>query len=919
MAPLNVLMIGTGEYTTGYVGGGASGSDKKVGVVGLTLFDLRRRGKVDKLGMVGVNGTKFPAIRAHLDKNITQVYNGLDTSFDSFPANDQVDPEAYRAAIDKLKAGDAITIFTPDPTHYPIALYAIERGIHVLITKPAVKLLEHHVELIRRAEEKGVYVFIEHHKRFDPAYSDARFRAQNLGDWNYFYSYMSQPKSQLETFKSWAGKDSDISYYLNSHHVDICDSMVQQRGYLPVKVSASSSKGVATSLGCVDETEDTISLLVTWEKTGEPHKRAIAVYTSSWTAPQKAGVHTNQYFHYLAKDGEIRVDQAHRGYDIADDNAGQIQWFNPFYMRYAPDEDGNFNGKTGYGYISIEKFVDGCAAVNEGRMKPSDLDQKGLPTLRNTIATTAILEAGRRSIDEGREIRIVVENGHSPGRTEDDDDETTSLNEDQDNQYQDQDQEDTAVLGADLAALSLQTQDPSLSQLLSSLRRRTLAPHNRLSSIVADARFVDRVAAAFPTRPVVANERCGSWYVRAGRKAASAYFKSTDGHERAWKFSTRRLNLHLVAMAEENDGVIVVDSTRRGKRMPDALSTTIPIWCTVLNLALLPDHPLSPRLFLPPYLPPTTHAQITLLIPQFLASLRALKLALPAVLTKPLRPFWITQDSPLPEPPSSNIPSDEAPDASIFADYRPVICCTASRRVVGSEVDQAGYIQGAADDTENWAMGLTPELFWAHTDQLLASSEAHLPALIADLVAQSKTSAPARPPGSARKRLAPCLSVCAGPFLERDPGARECHVLLAQESTPREAWVEAPNRMRVGLGRNKNASRNLRLALPDICRFAQAYLEKEKEVDTSAGQQDEPGQLVIACDSGKDLSVGTALALSCYLFDDAGRYREPRDDESFSKTYIKVKLGGIMTAYPEANPSRTTLQSVNSFLMDWRR
>ncbi|KAJ6785829.1 hypothetical protein PWT90_09610 [Aphanocladium album] len=409
-APINVLMIGTGEYTTGFVGTGGSASDKKVGVVGLTLFDLRRRGKVEKLGMVGVNGTKFPAIREHLEKNITQVYNGLDTSFDSFPANDQTDPEAYKAAIDGLKAGDAITIFTPDPTHFPIALYAIERGIHVLITKPAVKLLEHHQELIQRAEEKGVYVFIEHHKRFDPAYSDARFKAKNLGDFNYWYSYMSQPKYQLDTFKSWAGKESDISYYLNSHHVDICDSMVQDR-YVPVKVSASSSKGVAVARGCVDETEDTISVLVTWAKKDDPSKRAIGVYTSSWTAPERAGVHTNQYFHYLAAEGEIRVDQAHRGYDIADDKAGQLQWFNPFYMRYAPDEDGNFNGQTGYGYISIEKFVDGCRAVNEGRLKPADLDAKGLPTLRNTIATTAILHAGRKSIDESREVNIVIENG----------------------------------------------------------------------------------------------------------------------------------------------------------------------------------------------------------------------------------------------------------------------------------------------------------------------------------------------------------------------------------------------------------------------------------------------------------------------------------------------------------------------------
>lgn len=374
-------------------------------------------------------------IGEHLHKNITQAYNNLDTSFDSFPDNQSVDPDAYKKAIDALKPGDAITIFTPDPTHYPIALYAIERGVHVMITKPAVKLLSDHLKLIEAAEKHGVYVYIEHHKRFDPAYADARFRAQKLGDFNYFYSYMSQPKSQLETFKSWAGVDSDISYYLNSHHIDVCESMVTPLGYLPVKVSASASKGVATSLGCHDKTEDTISLLVHWEKASEPGKHATGVYTASWTAPQKAGVHSNQYFHYLAANGEIRIDQAKRGYDVADDAAGQLMWYNPFYMRYAPDEDGNFNGQTGYGYergsplprvmdkcarnktdpasryISMEKFVDGCRAVNAKSLTTKDLDAKGLPTLRNTVATTAILEAGRRSLDENREVRIESKDG----------------------------------------------------------------------------------------------------------------------------------------------------------------------------------------------------------------------------------------------------------------------------------------------------------------------------------------------------------------------------------------------------------------------------------------------------------------------------------------------------------------------------
>lgn len=223
------------------------------------------------------------------------MYNNLDTAFTSFPADDQTDPDAYKTAIDALPKGSAITIFTPDSTHYPIALYAIERGHHVLITKPATQRLADHLALVEAARQHGVFVFVEHHKRFDPAYWDARAKARTLGDFNYFYSYMSQPKSQLETFKAWAGRDSDISYYLNSHHVDVCESMVPD--YKPVRVTATASQGAAEAVGCVPETEDTITLLVEWRRKDDPAKIATGVYTASWTAPLNAGVHSNQYFH----------------------------------------------------------------------------------------------------------------------------------------------------------------------------------------------------------------------------------------------------------------------------------------------------------------------------------------------------------------------------------------------------------------------------------------------------------------------------------------------------------------------------------------------------------------------------------------------------------------------------------------------
>lgn len=81
-----------------------------------------------------------------------------------------------------------------------------------------------------------------------------------------------------------------------------------------------------------------------------------------------------------------------------------------FYMKYAPDEAGNFAGQGGYGYVSFEKFVDAVTGLKEGQVSLDELDKRGLPTLKNTIATGAILEAGRRSIDEKRTIEIVEKN-----------------------------------------------------------------------------------------------------------------------------------------------------------------------------------------------------------------------------------------------------------------------------------------------------------------------------------------------------------------------------------------------------------------------------------------------------------------------------------------------------------------------------
>jgi tRNA A64-2'-O-ribosylphosphate transferase len=104
-----------------------------------------------------------------------------------------------------------------------------------------------------------------------------------------------------------------------------------------------------------------------------------------------------------------------------------------------------------------------------------------------------------------------------------------------------------------LSSLHFPSAALSVSQTLSSLRRSALSITNRLRSIEVDAQFVQEVADHYHL-PLIANERCGSWYISPERKAGSAYFKSTDGHTGQWDFSFRRLNLQVLPIARDHGG-----------------------------------------------------------------------------------------------------------------------------------------------------------------------------------------------------------------------------------------------------------------------------------------------------------------------------------------------------------------------------
>jgi len=402
------------------------------------MFDLKRRGQVGRLGLCGVNGKKFPAIRAHMTRAIADTYSNLrgvvldavgNVDLQTFPADDRADPLAYREALKQFAPGDVAIIFTPDNTHFDIAMACVEHGLHVMVTKPVVQTLAQHAQLAARARERGVLVGVEVHKRLDPIYVDARDKIQqSLGAFSYIHAYMSQPKYQLGTFRAWAGRDSDISYYLNSHHVDFHEWCVGNSAR-PVSVTALASTGVATQLVDHKSCEDTITLSVQWEVFPEAEggisSLGSASYTASWIAP-RAEVHSQQRFFYMGHRGEVSVDQAHRGYGMAVDAAmgkpgDGYRSLNPLFMKYTPSRAGHFVGQQGYGYRSFEAFLQAASSIVRGDSKAVDFDEVGasaaashtetgsVASIHDTFRTTAILEAGRRSLDSQNTIQIIYD------------------------------------------------------------------------------------------------------------------------------------------------------------------------------------------------------------------------------------------------------------------------------------------------------------------------------------------------------------------------------------------------------------------------------------------------------------------------------------------------------------------------------
>ncbi|XP_044462878.1 uncharacterized protein C3F10.06c isoform X2 [Mangifera indica] len=421
---------------------------------------------------------------------------------------------------------------------------------------------------------------------------------------------------------------------------------------------------------------------------------------------------------------------------------------------------------------------------------------------------------------------------------------------------------------------------------------------------------------------------------------------------------------------------MIVDSTRKGKRFPDSMSKTIPIWTCVLNRSVYnyrnrmcsdglllegesnasEAHMENTRevlvgwdcsLHLPLWVSDTEKAAINDRLDEWVKELDASGAdiaSLASCLKKPLRPLWISQ--------KSVIWLNEVPDHDSW-DFTPIILVSASSP--SGVIQQRStteyswnYIPGAGDDEESWARGLTPNLFWSHVYDLINSGPDVCNQKVADIVEKDRVYC------AQRGQIAPQVTVKHPKLLGNSTdfsvvndsvssNISNCKIdLKSSDEGYVVCWLGSTN---LAVGKSQNVAKvcnvdcivncdqeSIAVCLPN----ADAYMHLpvvNSKLDRFSLLRNLPSvvnfarlnigrgkRLLICCHSGEDISICICLAIFISLFNAEGTFDNGKSfsEMPITKLEMRRRLIFICKFATNARPSRGNLKQVFSFLSGGR-
>lgn len=199
------------------------------------------------VGNINVCALNTPPLKALKDnEELEEAFPGQD--FTPFPAldapADKNFPDLYKEVLAGMPPRSAVIVAMPDQLHYPVIMEALEHDQHVLCVKPLVQKYPQAVEVEKLALEKGLFVGIEYHKRFDARSLMAKkaYAAGHFGEFIMGEAKMIEPYFyRLSNFQNWFTlENSDPFTYVGCHYVDLVCFIT---GLKPTSVSVSGVKG----------------------------------------------------------------------------------------------------------------------------------------------------------------------------------------------------------------------------------------------------------------------------------------------------------------------------------------------------------------------------------------------------------------------------------------------------------------------------------------------------------------------------------------------------------------------------------------------------------------------------------------------------------------------------------------------------
>lgn len=313
-------------------------------------------------------------------------------------------PDMFKEAIKALPKNGVVIVATPDHLHTPVIKAAIEIGRHIIVEKPLCLKIEEAHEIAKMADEKGLYVLTDYHKRHDRSIRAARYKYQrgDLGEMLHGHAWIEEPKYMaLEVFKDWCEKSSPFEY-IGVHYADAYYFIT---GLKPKRLVAFGQKKYLPLHG--KNAYDAVQAVIEWEDD------SIFFIQTSWVNNEKNSSMTNQGMQLLGTMGEYWADHKDRNTHFVTEKNGYEDYNPNFYKQY---DSWDFKGQednVGYGYDSIVQGINDIRTITKAAHGMNEIgalktrrkilnemeETRGLP--KQALIGVAINNAVRKSADSG--------------------------------------------------------------------------------------------------------------------------------------------------------------------------------------------------------------------------------------------------------------------------------------------------------------------------------------------------------------------------------------------------------------------------------------------------------------------------------------------------------------------------------------